>query len=751
MTARELPSADSATPAIEGEEQTDAVHESTVLIVDDEVRNCEVLEALLVHEGYLTMSVHSGKDALDAVRSWTPDLILLDAMMPVMDGYEVARLLKDDPSTSHIPIIMVTALAGQASKLQSLKSGATEHLTKPIDSGELRVRVRALLREKGIVDQLQFQTDLLAEQVLASNKELQRFSAAMDSTPDVVTLVDRHTMKYVQVNAAAVRLFGYSREELLRMGPADVMDASVEQLEVIYDQLIAGESDGQPVEVWIQDRAGLRTRYEVTRHAISNGPDWTIVVVAHDITNRKLFEEKLRLLAYYDPLTGLANRTLFDEQLEQASQQADAWDLQLIVMFLDLDHFREANDSCGHAGGDTLLVQVGQRLTGCLYSRDNVARLGSDEFAVIALTPRDPQLGVTISNKVLDALRAPFVVDNQTVRLTASIGMSLYPNDSNDLRALSRFADLSLDAAKQSGRNVARFYTAEMNLRAKNKQELEHALRGALERNEFALHYQPKVDLRTGAWTGVEALLRWDRPGHGMVLPGLFIPSLEQTGLIVQVGAWALREACHQLARWEKQAIGPFAVAVNVSALQLGGESAPPGPTDCIPTTILSAIRDCFEDSLTPLGLLEIEITESAMMADAEQNIVMLHQLKALGVRLSLDDFGTGYSSLSYLARFPLDAVKIDGSFIRGITTSPHDASITQAIIEMSHQLGMKVIAECVETAEQADYLHEKGCDEAQGYYFSPPLAAIELEALWRSTQAEHQLAEPTVRSRTAS
>lgn len=733
-----------------------ALPQATILIVDDDAVNCMMLERLLAPEGYLTISVNSGREALDSIQRWTPDLILLDAMMPGMDGYELARMLKADPVTAVIPIVMITARVGHASKLDSLESGVEDHLTKPVDRNELWLRVRSLLRTKDHYDQLQNQTDLLAEQVLKSSHELQQFSAAMDSTTDLVALIDRQTMKYVQVNAAAIALFGYTREELLLMGPEQVMEATREELEHTYDQVIAGHGAGRPVETWIRGRNGLRTRFEVTRHAFTNGVAWTMVVVARDITERKTSEEKMRRLAYYDTLTELPNRTLHEEHLEQATHQADAWDLQLVLMHLDIDNFRTINESLGQLAGDELLRQVGQRLPACLYARDSVARLGSDGFAVIALTPRNPQLAVNVANKILAALKMPFEVDGNPIHMSVSIGMTLYPNDASNLRSLTRFADLAVHAAKEDGRNVAHFYTEAMNKRAQNKLELESALRGAVEREEFVLHYQPKISLRSGEWTGVEALLRWERPGHGIVLPGMFISSLEDTGLIVKVGAWALGAACQQLGLWEQEGVGPLPIAVNVSALQLTRQEASALLMDVAPLEpgaepqplskpIWSAVANCLQGLMLPKGLLEIEITESAMMADAEHNVGMLHQLKEMGIRLSLDDFGTGYSSLSYLARFPLDAVKIDGSFIRGLATNPHDASITQAIIEMSHQLNMKVIAECVETIEQVDFLRANGCDEAQGFYFAQPMPVDELVTLWRNsggvcTQATFEL-----------
>ncbi|MET0655002.1 MAG: EAL domain-containing protein [Pseudoxanthomonas sp.] len=716
---------------------------AAILIVDDEPVNCRILETFLGLEGYITLCVHSAADALKAMIAWTPDLVLLDAMMPVMNGYDLARILKSDPETAGIPIIMITGLSGHASKITSLESGVDGHLTKPVDRNELCLRVRSLVKLKGNADHHQSQSDLLAQQVLKSNHELKQLVAAVDSTTDIVALVDRKTMRWIQVNAAAVKFFGYSRQELLTMGPDQVMQESREQLEGIYDALIEGKAESKPAEAWIRGGNGTRVHFEVNRHAICDGVNWTIVIVARDITERKFSEERLRQLAFYDSLTELPNRTLFEEHLDQAIQQAAAWKLQLTLLYLDLDNFRGLNESLGRPTADRLLREASKRVSECLSPRDTLARLGSDEFAVITLTPLDTQRAVDVSGKLLAAFREPFEIDGHTIHVSVSIGMALYPNDAEDMHSLARFADLAMDAAKQGGKNMARFYTAEMNLRALDKLKLEEALRGAVERNEFLLHYQPKICLRSGRWTGVEALLRWDRPGHGIVSPGVFMPSLEATGLIVQVGAWALSEACSQLALWEKDGVGPLPIAVNVSALQLVrqdsnamlaelGAGDGQDPANAAPVPISSLVAGCLQGLTLPKGLLEIEITESVMMADAERNVSMLHQLKEMGIRLYLDDFGTGYSSLSYLARFPLDAVKIDGSFIRDLPTSPHDAAITQAIIQMSHQLGLKVIAECVETAGQVEFLRAHGCDEAQGFFFSRPMPVENLEQAWR-------------------
>lgn len=466
------------------------------------------------------------------------------------------------------------------------------------------------------------------------------------------------------------------------------------------------------------------------------------VVAMHDITERKQAEQRLQQLAHFDVLTGLPNRRLFHESLRSAMALADAQGWLVFLLFLDLDNFKDINDSLGHAVGDELLCQVGQRLLGCLRLRDTVGRLGGDEFGVILLTPSDPQIAAKVANKIHEALRVSFDLEGHTVSTTASIGITVYPTDAADLHSLERYADLAMYDAKQGGRNTYRFYTEAMNLHAHEKLELESALRQALARDEFVLYYQPKVCLHSGRWIGVEALLRWHRPGHGLVPPAEFIPALEDTGLIVPVGAWVIAAACRQLRDWQRAGFGPVPIAVNVSAQQVTRKnlllpSRQPGERTGIGVDLVelwSATAACLGEHGVAAAQLEFELTESTIMGDAEHSVEMLQHLKALGIQVSVDDFGTGYSSLAYLRRFPLHAIKIDGSFIRDVTSNAEDASITLAIIGIAHRLNLQVIAECVETAEQLEFLRANGCDQAQGYYIARPMPVQELEQLWRQT-----------------
>ncbi|MGZ8229994.1 MAG: EAL domain-containing protein [Burkholderiales bacterium] len=446
----------------------------------------------------------------------------------------------------------------------------------------------------------------------------------------------------------------------------------------------------------------------------ATGAVYRIAGIASDVTQRKEAEEKLVYLAHYDGLTGLPNRVLFLDRLKQTLSHCARRGTLAAVMFVDLDRFKVVNDTLGHAMGDELLRQVGARLSVCVREGDTVARFSGDEFVLIVNDLHGPEDARHIAQKVLQAYVEPFRVSSHEIFVSTSIGISMFPSDSEDEQALLKNADSAMYRAKESGRNSFRFYTREMNARAMYRLQLENSLRHALDRGEFCLHYQPKACLHTGEITGVEALLRWERPGHGLVAPAEFVPLLEDTGLIVPVGEWVLSEACRQADAWRKAGRALVPVAINISARQFASRN----------------LGDLVRRMMNLHGLdpryLEFELTESLLMVNTEDAVRTLEYLKSLGLKLSIDDFGTGYSSLAYLKRFPIDALKIDRSFIDEITTDVGDATITRAVIGMAHNLGLKVIAEGVETQAQIAFLSANGCDEAQGYYFARPQPAAE-------------------------
>lgn len=431
-----------------------------------------------------------------------------------------------------------------------------------------------------------------------------------------------------------------------------------------------------------------------------------ILAVANE---RKNAEDRLAYLAQFDALTGLPNRHLFRDRLLQSMAQARRGTRPMAVLFIDLDRFKLVNDTQGHGAGDMLLKEAAARLTQCVRSGDTVGRFGGDEFGAIVADLARPGDAELVAQKVIDAIARPFYLGGHETYVSASVGITIFPADGDDPEALVMNADAAMYRAKEQGRNNYQYFTPEMNERALARMQTEAALRRAIERDEFLLHYQPRVDLKTGAICGFEALLRWDRPGMGLVLPGEFVPVLEDTGLIVRVGDWVMREVCKQLRAWLDAGLPAKPVTVNLSARQFQQKD------------LEATVRGILQESSVKPWLVQFELTESLLMNDPASAARTLRGLKESGVSISVDDFGTGYSSLAYLKRFPLDALKIDRSFVRDITTDPEDATITVAIIGLAHSLKLKVVAEGVETSEQLALLAANGCDEMQGYLFSTP------------------------------
>jgi diguanylate cyclase (GGDEF)-like protein/PAS domain S-box-containing protein len=690
----------------------------TILIVDDELQNRKLLEALLRPEGYTTRTARTGEGALASVAQGAPDLILLDVMMPGMDGYQVAKVLKGDPSTSNIPIIMVTAQTDRSALLDGLDAGAEEFLTKPVNRAELWLRVRNLLRLKELRDLVNHQNDVLEEKVLARTAKLQRFRTAMDATGDAIFLVDIPTKQFIEVNATASRMFGYSRHEFLGLGTTTLEATTQIELERLRDAIIGGPVSESLAEAKIRRKDGWHLPVEIHRQAQSSADDAIAVGVVRDITERKEAHLRLYQMAHHDALTGLPNRTLFYETLAKTLAHAKQSDWGVAVLYIDLDHFKNVNDTHGHAMGDTLLGQVSERLLKCVRLRDTVGRLGGDEFAMILMLGERHEGANVVADKIQTALAEPFTLGSYKVAVSASIGITSYPEDATDPELLIKYADTAMYRAKQKGRNTQCTFTPQMNVELLKQLSLEAALHKAIDREQFVIYYQPKVELGTGRISGLEALLRWERPGHGLVSPKYFIPALEETGLIVPVGNWVISAVCQQIKAWTLSEIGPTQVSVNVSGRQF------------VDHDLDEDVGRALGESGIDAPLLELELTESSLMQNTEATISALLALKRRGIELSIDDFGTGYSSLAYLQRFPIDKVKIDIAFVRNITGETDEATIALTIIHMAHSLKMKAIAEGVETKGQLAYLRHHGCDEMQGYYFSHPLSLKEVETV---------------------
>ena len=468
---------------------------------------------------------------------------------------------------------------------------------------------------------------------------------------------------------------------------------------------------------------------EVTLDA--NNKPLRMVGALQDVTEQKLAQERLSYLAYFDPLTGLPNRVLLNERMQQAMAEASRVERLVAILYLDLDRFKYVNDTLGHEFGDALIKMVAERLTGLLRpGGDTVSHYGGDEFTIVLANVAHVDDVTRVAQKIVDSFARHFTVASRDLFITASIGITLYPFDDSSIENLLKNADAAMYHAKERGRNTFQFYTAEMNIRAARRFGIETALRHALERGELSLHYQPQVDLKTGSLYGMEALLRWHSAEFGSVSPVEFIPLAEESGLIQSIGEWVLRSACAQTRAWQKAGFADLRIAVNLSARQFRQEN------------LVQLIRQTLIDTELEARFLDLEITESMLMHDMDRTVATLMELSALGSALSVDDFGTGYSSLSYLKRFPIDVLKIDRSFVNDITGDPDDAAIATAIIAMAHSLGIKVVAEGVETQTQMEFLQQQHCDAMQGYLFSKPLPVHEFSKLLENRYRARALPE---------
>ncbi|HEX8986736.1 MAG TPA: EAL domain-containing protein [Rhodocyclaceae bacterium] len=721
--------------------RSDSAAQATILIVDDGPENLAVLGELL-RPAYRVRVANSGERALQiAAADPPPDLILLDVMMPGMDGYEVLAHLQEMPATRDIPVIFVSAMDAAEDERRGLDLGAVDYITKPLRPPIVLARVRTQLELKRARDALRGRNEALEAEVarrvaenLAQRQESDRARAALAHQRELILTSAAEGIYGVDtggvinfVNPAAATMLGYRREELLGRDAHAVLhhtrpDGTPCEPERCPTRLSATRGvviQGQEESFRCKDGTALPVEYS-SMPIVEDGKLLGAVVTLLDVSERKRYLEQIERKSNFDEVTGLPNRNLLADRLGHAIDHAQREAASLAVLVLNLDRFKAINDSLGRSVGDQVLHHVAVRLSHLVRKTDTFARIDGDEFVAVA-EEIDAAVGTRMAQPLLEKLAQPFVIDGREFFLAGSIGIALYPKDGGDAEALLKNATAAMYQAKSEGGDCFRFYAAEMNARSLDRLEMENGLRRGLDRGEFVLHYQPQVNLRNGEIIGAEALVRWQHPERGLVPPGEFISLAEETGLIVPLGEWVLRTACAQNKAWQDAGLAPITMAVNLSARQFAAQNV-----------VQLAGKVLGETGLDPI-YLELELTESAVMADADAFIHATEKLKGLSITLTIDDFGTGFSSLSYLKRFALDRLKIDQSFVRDVTHDPNSAAIALAIISLAHNLKLSALAEGVETEAQLRFLRSRDCDEMQGYLFSRPVPAQEMEQLLRT------------------
>jgi len=713
-----------------------------VLVADDDPVMRMLMREMLSQVGLDGIEACDGAQALALVQARAPDLVLLDVDMPNMDGFAACRAIRQCEHGAMVPIIMVTGDDDLDAVTSAYEAGATDFVSKPINWPILGHRVLYVLRASDAIVRLRI-ADAHNRAVLAAIPDtffrMNKDGVYLDYAPGHErTLSQRRglapsTPGARELSAAPVRLprgphagtAPFARADCVGRHVADVLPQDIaarmlEQMNAVLDT-----QHVRSVEYALL-RGGQAEHFEA--RLVATGPGEVLGLV-RDISERKRTEEQIRRLAYCDSLTGIPNRQAFLETLERELHRSKMGNKKFAVLFMDLDAFKRINDTLGHDVGDRLLQIVSDRLRETTRPSDlvargdqphgdadgpaagahNLARLGGDEFTILIPDLERVEHALNVADRVKEAMRRPFLIDGHEIFVTASIGISLFPEDGHDCSALLKFADTAMYHAKNCGKNNAKLYSSSLTMKIMRHVKLEVGLRKAIQNDELYLLYQPQVDVSTAQIVGVEALVRWRHPERGIISPTEFIPLAEETGLIVPIGEWILRTACTQAMDWQRQTRRTVRMAVNLSAKQFKDEN--------LSQIVLSALH---ETGLEP-RLLELELTEGTLMDDANATLATLELLRGIGVFLSIDDFGTGYSSMNYLKRFDVRTLKIDRSFISGLPQDTENAAITRAIIAMAHGLKMIVVAEGVETGEQLLLLQEYGCDLVQGYHLGHP------------------------------
>jgi diguanylate cyclase (GGDEF)-like protein len=683
----------------------DAADKPLVLVADDDGTHRRVLRNILEKSGFRVDTAENGKIALEKFSELQPDVLLLDVEMPELDGFSVCESIRAEEEIRETPIFIITGREDQEAVARAYSVGATDFLNKPIALGVLPHRIRYVLRTSTSLNDLRGLIRAVPDLIFVVNEDgdVQEGLSRGDAT---------HTQQIQALSTASkVNFYPCENDDKARACIKRALETGKTQ---VYEHTL----DALDIH--------LETRF-VTRD--SN----TVLAIVRDITDRKESESRIFNLAYFDELTALPNRQLFGQSLERTIEKAKRDEQEFAVLFVDLDRFKRINDTLGHSVGDELLKEVARRLENCTRATDSVsriealqdggiqlARLGGDEFVIKLYGIESEDSVSAVASRIISVLTPPFNCEGHQFVVTPSIGIAMYPQDGVTAEELLMNADSAMYRAKFAGRNNYQFFSETMRTKSLHRIDLENELRKALEEDQFELHFQPKADAESWSLVGAEALLRWQHPERGEISPDEFIPVAEETGLIVPIGQWVLQQACKQAKAWTEFPFGDIAVSVNISSHQFQSDSL-------IDDVLGAALSAGIEPTL-----LELEITESVLLHDADNTLVALNTLKRAGIALSVDDFGTGYSSLSYLKRFPIDTLKIDRSFVKDLHTDQDDAAICAAILAMAQQLGLNVVAEGVETKEQLEFLRHHGCNQIQGYLCSKPLSANQFAVLLR-------------------
>ena len=677
-----------------------------LLLVEDNPGDARLLREMLNEQGSQHTElthVQYMREAEKHLAEHTVDLILLDLGLP--DTHGLAAVRRAHTVAPRVPLVVLTGMDDEVLASQALQEGAQDYLIK----GQIDAR--------GLLRSLRYSVERKAmEEALFAEKE--RAQVTLNCIGDAVACTDS-LGKVTFLNLVAEKMTGWSLREAAGLPLGEVFRvldaASREAAPSPMETAVGQEGTGhRPPNCVLVRRDGFEIPIEDSVSPIHDreGNATGAVIVFRDVSAARAMADQITHSAEHDFLTGLPNRMLLNDRVNQAIAMAPRHHKRVAVLFLDLDGFKHINDSLGHPTGDKLLQSIAKRLVECVRASDTVSRQGGDEFVVLLSEVERSEDTAITARRMLQAVAEAHSIDHHDLHVTTSIGVSVFPDDGLDAETLIKNADTAMYQAKENGRQSYKFFKPAMNVRAVERQAIEESLRRALERQEFAVHYQPKVSLKTGEITGAEALLRWTHPVRGPIPPGQFIPIAEDCGLIRPIGNWILREACRQARVWLDAGLPLASMAVNISAVQFRNEN------------FLQGVFSTLEETGLDPKYLELELTESVLMKHAESTEVILKTLRARGVQLAVDDFGTGYSSLSYLRRFAIDALKIDQSFVRQITTTPSETTIVTAVISMGRSLNLRVVAEGVETTEELAFLQAHQCDQAQGYYFSRPVAA---------------------------